>query len=196
MGELHSTMNVTLDGCCEHTQVIADDELHDWVTHLFNSASALLFGRVTYELLRGHWPALAASGTGPAAEVRFARVLESKPKYVVSRREPAAGWKTSRLGLDHAGSEIRALKRDTSGTLLLVASPSLARALLQAGLIDEYHLAIQPIVVGHGPTFLAGLSRPAFLQLRDTKRLRSGVVVHRYRVDSAERLPAADARFR
>jgi dihydrofolate reductase len=184
MGELHATMNVTLDGCCDHTQVIADDEFHDWVTDLFSGASALLFGRVTYELLRGHWPAVAASGTGPPAEVRFARLLESKPKYVVSRREPAAGWKTARVGLDQTGSDVRTLKRDTSGTLLLVASPSLARALLQAGLIDEYHLAIQPIVVGHGPTFLAGLSQPASLRLRDSTRLRSGVAVHRYQVGS------------
>jgi dihydrofolate reductase len=184
MGELHATMNVTLDGCCDHTQVIADDELHDWVTGLFSGASALLFGRVTYDLLRGYWPAVAASGTGPPAEVRFARVIESKPKYVVTRREPAAGWKTARVSLDPDGSGIQALKRDTSGILLLVASPSLARVLLQTGLIDEYHLAIQPIVAGHGPTFLAGLSRPAYLRLRDTMRLRSGVVVHRYQVDS------------
>jgi dihydrofolate reductase len=183
MSELHATMNVTLDGCCDHTQVIADDEFHEWVTNLFIGASALLFGRVTYELLRGHWPAVAASGTGPPAEVRFARVLESKPKYVVSRREPAAGWKTARVGLDHNGDEIHALKRDTDGTLLLVASPSLARALLQVGLIDQYHLAIQPIVVGHGPTFLAGLSRPTYLRLRDSMRLRSGVAVHRYQVE-------------
>jgi dihydrofolate reductase len=184
MGELHATMNVTLDGCCEHTQVIADDEFHEWVTDLVGAAAALLFGRVTYELLRGYWPGITASATGPPAEVRFARMLDTKPKYVVSRQDPAAGWNASRAALGQHGGGIDALKRDTRGTLLLVASPSLARALLQAGLIDEYHLAIQPIVVGHGPTFLAGLSGPTHLQLRDTRQLRSGVAVHRYHTDA------------
>jgi dihydrofolate reductase len=182
MGELHATMNVTLDGRCGHTDVVADDELHDWVTTLFGSASALLFGRVTYELLRSYWPGVAAAGTGPPAEVRFARVLETKPKYVVSRQDPAAGWNTSRVALGRNGEDIGVLKRDVVGNILLVASPSLACALVQAGLIDEYHLAIQPIFAGHGPTFLAGLGAPTRLRLRDANQLSSGVAIHRYRV--------------
>jgi dihydrofolate reductase len=183
MGELHATMNVTLDGCCGHAEAIADDELHDWVTTLFSSASALLFGRVTYELLRNYWPGVAAAGTGPLAEVRFARVLEAKPKYVVSRQDTAPGWNTSRLALGRDGGDIGSLKRDLVGNILLVASPSRACALVQAGLVDDYHLAIQPIFAGHGPTFLAGLAAPTHLRLRDANRLSSGVAIHRYRVD-------------
>jgi dihydrofolate reductase len=187
MGELHATINLTLDGCCDHTQVIADDELHEWVAALFGGASALLFGRVTYELLRGYWPAVAAAGTGPPAHVRFARVIEPKPKYVVSREDLAPGWNATRVAFGPNGANIAGLKRDVEGTLLLVASHSLARALTDAGLIDEYHLAIQPIVAGHGPTFLAGLAAPRTLRLHDVNRLRSGVVVHRCRVGSSSR---------
>jgi dihydrofolate reductase len=185
MGELYATMNVTLDGRCGHTEVVADDELHDWVTTLFSSVSALLFGRVTYELLRSYWPGVAAAGTGPPAEVRFARVLEAKPKYLVSRQDPAPGWNTSRVALGRNGGDIGALKRDVAGNILLVASPSLACALVQAGLVDEYHLAIQPIFAGHGPTFLAGLGTPTRLRLSDAHRLSSGVAIHRYRVGAA-----------
>jgi dihydrofolate reductase len=182
MGDLQATLNLTLDGCCDHRQVVADDELHDWVTTLFSGASALLFGGVTYSLLREYWPTVAATGTGSPAEVRFARVLEAKPKYVVSRQTPAPGWNTSRVAFGQNGGDIGTLKRGLSGTLLLVASPTLACALLQAGLIDEYHLAIQPIFAGHGPTFLAGLSAPIRLRLREANELRSGVAIHRYHV--------------
>lgn len=185
MGHLHATIDVTLDGCCEHTQVIADDEFHEWVTALFSGAAALLFGRTTFELLRGHWPAIAANGEGSASVVAFARLLESKPKYVISREELAPGWNASRLSFGHDGAGVAALKRDLPGMLLLVASPSLARALVQARLVEEYHLAIQPIFVRHGPTFLSGLSSaPARLRLADTNRLRSGVTVHRYALET------------
>jgi dihydrofolate reductase len=181
MGELHATINVTVDGCCDHTHVVADDELHDWVTALVSGASALLFGRVTYELLRGYWPGVAANGTGQPAEVRFARVLETKPKYLVSRHEPAPGWNTSRVSLGPKGQDIGNLKAGLAGNLLLIASPSLASALVQEGLVDEYHLAIQPIVAGRGPALLAGLPTPAKLRLQDVKRLSSGVTINRYR---------------
>lgn len=147
---------------------------------------ALLFGRKTYELLHGYWPGIAATGEGSAPVVRFARLLEGKPKYVISRQEPPPGWNASRLAFGHEGAGVAALRRDLPATLLLVASPSLARTLVQARLIDEYHLAIQPILVGHGPTFLSGLPTPARLRLVDTNRLRSGVAIHRYALQPDE----------
>jgi dihydrofolate reductase len=180
MGSLHATINVTLDGCCDHTQVIADDQFHEHIAEVIDRASALLFGRPTYELLHGYWPEVAATGRGRAAEVRLARVLDSKPKYVVSRGDHIPDWRSSLTGVGPNGERIRALKEQARGVLLLVASPSLARTLVQLELVDEYHVAVQPIVAGRGPTFLAGLSRPARLELRDTMRLGSGVVVNRY----------------
>src|SRR6187551_68667 len=142
MGALHATMNVTLDGCCDHSQVIADAEFHQYVTTLFSSASALLFGRVSFELLRGYWPGVAEAGQGDEATVKFARQLEGMPKHVVTSRPLAPGWNASRLELGPNGETVRTLREQTAGVLLLVASPSLARTLLQLGLLDEYHLAI------------------------------------------------------
>ncbi len=186
MGELHATMNVTLDGCCEHTRVIADDELHAWATDLVNRSAALLFGRVTYNLFRDYWPAVA-TGQGPAGEIRFGRLLETKAKYLVSRQDPAPGWNTSRVAFGQNGEAIGRLKRELGGPLLLLGSPTLARALVEVGLIDEYHLAIQPVFAGHGPTFLAGLSAPKQPRLVDTRRLPSGVAIHRYQLGTANR---------
>jgi dihydrofolate reductase len=178
MRTLHATMNISLDGCCDHTQVIADEEFHDRMMDLFGRAVALVFGRNTYELLHSYWPKVAASGNGTPAEIRLARLLDEKPKYVVSSRDPAPGWNARRIE-GHANN-IGALKTKTNGMVLLVASPRLALALLEWGLIDEYHVAISPIVAGHGPTFLAGLSRPVAATLLSAELLQSGVAIHRY----------------
>jgi|SRR5450432_242010 len=180
MGSLHATINIGLDACCDHTQVIADDEFHEQMSDLCDSATALLFGRTTYELLHSYWPEIASCGNGTPAEVRFARVLDTKPKLVVSKNEPASGWNATRT--DGSSDSIRALKHDTNGTLLLLASPTLARSLVQLGLVDEYHIAVSPMVAGHGPTFLTGLQRPISMSLLGLTRLQSGVVIHRYRL--------------
>lgn len=178
MGALHATMNISLDACCDHTQILADDAFHEEISTLFERATALIFGRNTYELLYSYWPQVASSGAGTPAEVRLAHILNEKPKYVVSRQEPASGWNARRIEANADG--IRTLKDETNGMLLLVASPTLARTLLEWSLVDEYHVVISPIVAGRGPTFLAGLQREMRATLLDLHRLPSGVVIHRY----------------
>jgi len=191
MGTLHATMNISLDACCDHMQVLADDEFHEHMADLFGRAAALLFGGNTYALLHGYWPRVAASGAGTPAEVRLARILNEKPKYVVSSHEPAPGWSARRM--DGNADNIRALKGETDGPLLLVASPTLARAVVQWNLVDEYHVAISPIVAGHGPTFLAGLQGDVTATLLGVNRLASGVVIHHYdfRGEGATTIPKA-----
>lgn len=143
-------------------------------------SAALLFGRVTYDLLKGYWRGVAASGQGRVAEVRFARALEGKPKYLVSRDRAERGWNTTVIGTGDLGEEISSLKDSLDGDLLLIASPSLAKALTDRGLIDEYLLAIQPILAGRGPVFLAGIEKKK-LRLTETSRFPSGVAIHRYK---------------
>jgi dihydrofolate reductase len=184
MGQLLASINLTLDGCCDHREVIADDDLHDYATDLLDHAAALLFGRVTYELFRAHWPTVAAAGSASPAQVRFARALEGKRKYLVSRHPALPGWNTSLVSVGGNGGSIRILKEEEAGALLVPGSPSLIRALAQWGLIDEYHLAIQPILAGHGPIFLAGLEPPVRLKLLETRSLASGVAIHRYAAGS------------
>lgn len=178
MGAIHATMNISLDGCCDHTQVIADDEFHEQVSDLFESYEALLFGRKTYDLLHAYWPGVAASEDGTAGMVRLARILNDQAKYVVSRREPAPGWRAKQTV--PTADAIGALRDNVNGKLLLVASPSLARTLFQWGLIEEYHIAVSPMVAGRGPYLLEGAGGAVMLSLLDVSRLRSGILFLRY----------------
>ncbi len=183
MGEMHATMNISLDGCCDHTQVIADEEFHERVSDLFDSCTALLFGRKTYDLLHDHWPGVASRGDGPPGVLRLARILNEKPKYVVSSSDPAPGWQAQRTAA--TADSIRTLRDDVKGTLLLVASPTLARTLVQWGLVDDYHIAMSPTVAGRGPRFLDGLEERFMPSLIDVTRLRSGVLFLHYDFASA-----------
>jgi dihydrofolate reductase len=177
MGRVILQMNVTLDGCCDHTQVIADEELHSYATELLDQADGALFGRLTYQLMEGAWPAVAASGAGPQAIVDFARKLERKPKYVVSRTLQQVPWQNSFIL--RAPEEVARLKAEGK-TLLVTGGPGLGSALAELGLVDEYHLLVQPIVAGHGPRLLGGIHSRLDLKLAGTRTFGSGVVLLRY----------------
>lgn len=178
MGEIHATINISLDGCCDHTQVIADDEFHERISDLFDRSAALLFGRKTYDLLRGYWPKVASSGDGTPGMLRLARILNQRPKYVVSSRAPAPDWNARRTA--PTLEAIKNLRDDVEGTILLVASPTLARTLLEWGLVEEYHIAMSPMVAGHGPRLLEGMKKDVKASLLDMTRLHSGVLFLRY----------------
>ena len=178
MGKIHATMNISLDGCCDHTQVLADDEFHERVSDLFEPFAALLFGRKTYDLLRGYWPGVAASEDATPGMVRLAHILNEKPKYVVSRTPPAPGWKAQQIAATQEA--IRAIGNHVNGNILVVASPMLARTVLHWALLDQYHVAVSPMVAGHGPYFLQGLNAEIMPSLLDVHRLASGVVFLQY----------------
>lgn len=183
MSAIHATMNISIDGCCDHTQVVADDAFHVAMADLFGRAKALLFGRNTYDLLHAYWPGVAASGKGSPGERRLAEVLDRLPKHVVTSRALAPDWKASRL--DATPEALRTVRDHSGGVVLLVASPTLARAALEWDLLDAYHLVISPLVAGHGPYFLAGLERAVRPALRETTRLGSGVTILRYDMRAA-----------
>ena len=179
MGRLILEMNVTLDGCCDHTQAIADEELHQYATDLLDQSDALLFGRVTYQLMESSWPAVASSGTGPQAIVEFARKIDRKPKYVVSRTLDRVSWQNAVLLKGPVAQEVVRLKEEGK-TLLVSGGPGLGSSLAQLGLIDEYHFLVQPIVAGHGPRLLEGIRDRLHLRLATARTFSSGVVVLRY----------------
>jgi dihydrofolate reductase len=180
MGLLTFALNVTLDGCCDHREGIADDALLRYYTRLMDEAGGMLFGRVTYELMESAWPAVARDPKARPAFRTWARKLEAKPKHVVSTTRRDFPWSNTFRVDGNLREAIAALKRRTPRGLL-VGSPTLSAALEQMGLIDEYRLAVHPILAGHGPTLFSGLNLSSRMTLLEARRLKSGVMALRYR---------------
>lgn len=178
MRPLRYSINVTLDGCCDHrTGIVHEDVFRHHVRNL-EEADAVLFGRVTYGMMEGGWRHPVPAGTRPEWMAPFARVMNAKKKYVVSRTMDHADWNTELVRGDLRTS-VEQLKSE-SGNGLLTGGVTLPLALAELGLIDEYELVVQPMIAGHGPTLLAGLSK--YIDLRPVSRIEfdSGVVATRY----------------
>ena len=179
MRPLRYSINVTLDGCCDHQVMLADEEVHRHAVANLERADALLFGRVTYEMMEAAWrPVARTAGAGPDWMVPFARTIDAAKKYVVSRTLDRVDWNAELVRGD-LGEAVRQLKREP-GQGLFVAGVKLALALADLGLIDEYEFVVHPVLAGHGPTLFAGLSERLVLTLVSRQEFRSGAVVLRY----------------
>ncbi|MBK9517980.1 MAG: dihydrofolate reductase family protein [Anaeromyxobacter sp.] len=180
MGLLTFALNVTLDGCCDHREGVADDEMHRYWTRAMDSAGAMLFGRTTYELMESAWPQVAKDPKAAPSDRAWARKLEAKPKYVVSTTRRDFPWSNTHHVRGDLARAVRALKKATPRGVM-VGSPMLSAELLRLGLVDEYRLLIHPVVAGHGPYLFAGLQASLRLELVASKRLKSGIVALHYR---------------
>jgi len=178
MRPLRYSINVTLDGCCDHRAVVPDEELHRRAVEILNRADALLFGRVTYEMMEAAFRPSAQGGAGPASLDPFARTIDAAKKYVVSSTLKRVDWNAELVRGD-LGKAVQELKQG-SGKGLLVGGVKLPMALAELGLIDEYEFVVHPRVAGHGPTLFAGLSKGLDLKLVDRLEYSSGAVAMRY----------------
>jgi dihydrofolate reductase len=181
MRPLRYAINVTLDGCVDHRAGIADEVLHRYWAETLAQADALLFGRVTYEMMEAAWrwpagvrPDWMADWTEP-----FARTIDAAKKYVVSSTLDRVDWNAELVRGDDLEEVVQQLKREP-GTGLFVGGVTLPLALAELGLIDEYEFVVQPRLAGHGPTLLAGLSQPIDLKLVSRREFGSGAVAMRY----------------
>ena len=180
MRPLRYSINVTLDGCCDHRAIVPDEEMHRHHAANLAQADALLFGRVTYEMMEAGWrwpagkrPDWAAEWTEP-----FARTINAAKKYVVSSTLDRVDWNAELVRGD-LGEAVRQLKQEP-GNGLATGGLTLPLALAELGLIDEYEFLVQPRVVGRGPTLFAGLSKVVDLKLVSRLELGSGAVALRY----------------
>lgn len=182
MGLLTFSINLTLDGCLDHREGIADDETHAHFTRLLDACGAMLWGRVTYELMESHWPAVARGDVdAPPAEREWAVALEAKPKHVVSTTRTDFPWANSHRVIGDLRSAVQELK-DATPSGVLLGSGSLALALDRLDLIDEYRFLIHPRIAGHGPTlFDDGLPRTRRLELVSSEPLGNGAIAVHYR---------------
>ncbi|KQV45273.1 dihydrofolate reductase family protein [Duganella sp. Root336D2] len=182
MGILTFSLNVTLDGCVDHQEGIADGETHAFFTRLMDENGVMLWGRTSYEMMEGYWPAVARGDVTALPAVReWAAKLEIKPKYVVSSTRMDFPWTNSH----HIGGDLRLgvqKLKDATPAGVLLGSGKLATELDRLDLIDEYLFLIHPRIAGHGPTlYQSGLSSTRRLALLSAKPLNNGAVAMHYR---------------
>jgi dihydrofolate reductase len=184
MRPLRYSINITLDGCYDHRAGIVDEDLHRHAAENLARADALLFGRVTYEMMETAWRAPARTGVRPDWMTPwmepFARTIDAAKKYVVSSTLERVDWNAELVRGD-LGKAVQQLKQE-SGKGLFVGGVKLALALTELELIDEYEFVVHPRITGHGPTLFAGLSKWVDLKLVSRVEFGSGAVAMRYDV--------------
>jgi dihydrofolate reductase len=182
MRPLRYSINITLDGCCDHRVGVPDAELHRHATETIAQADALLFGRVTYEMMEAAFRVPAGTGVRPEWMTDwmepFARTIDAAKKYVVSSTLDRVDWNAELVRGD-LGPAVEQLKREP-GKGLYVGGVQLPLALAELGLIDEYEFIVHPRLAGHGPTVFAGLSQHVDLTLVGRREFGSGAVAMRY----------------
>lgn len=174
MRKLIAAMNMTLDGFCDHTAMIADDEIHQHYSELLSNADIVLYGRITFQLME-YWESVVKNPTGNKSTDEFAVAIENISKVVFSRTLKNVAWKNTTLKKEVIKEEILELKQQ-EGKNILVGSPSLIVALTQLGLIDEYQLGVQPTVIGSGLPLFKNIHDRIDLKLLKTKTFGCGAV--------------------
>jgi dihydrofolate reductase len=184
MRKVIAAINITIDGFCDHTAGIADDELHQHYNELLKNAGAFIYGRTTYQLMESYWPGVVKNPTGNKSMDEFAVLIENVPKIVFSHMlndaDPTiSGWKNVKLAKRGVKEEVSAL-RQQPGKDIFVGSPSLIVALKNLNLIDEYQLCVHPVILGNGLPLFKNTNDKSILKLLKTKIFGSGAIVLYY----------------
>lgn len=179
MRKVIAAINMTIDGFCDHTAGIADDELHQHYNELLGKAGILLYGRVTYQLMESYWPSLVKNPTGNKPMDDFALLIQNIPKLVFSHTLNNVVWENSKLAKRSIEEEVLDLQQK-AGKDILVGSPSLIVELTNLNLIDEYQLCIHPVILGSGLPLFKDVNNTSILKLLKTKILGSGAIILYY----------------
>jgi dihydrofolate reductase len=179
MRKLIATINITIDGFCDHTAMIADEEIHQHYTELLNSAGTLLYGRITYQLMESYWPMVMKNPTGKKSTDDFALAIQDIPKIVFSHTLTSAGWKNATVAKRGLKEEVLRLKQE-AGREILVGSPGLIATLTKLNLIDEYQLCVHPVIAGNGLPLFKNIGNRIVLKLLRSKTFGGGAVTHYY----------------
>jgi dihydrofolate reductase len=182
MRKLIAAINITLDGFCDHTAMIADDEIHQHYNELLSNAETLIYGRITYQLMESYWPTVVKDPTGNKPMDEFAVLIDNISKIVFSRTLKKVDWKNTILKKEVIKEEILELKQSRNGGSknILVGSPSLIVTFMQLDLIDEYQLCVHPVVLGSGLALFKNIRDRIDLKLLKTKTFGCGAVALYY----------------
>lgn len=178
MSKLIAAINMTIDGFCDHTAGIPDEELHQHYTGVLNHAGAIIYGRITYQLME-YWLPFVQHPSGKRSMDEFAVAIDRIPKIVFSHTLENVDWKSARLADKDIAAEVSVLKQKSDKDIL-VGSPSLIVQLTQLGLIDEYQLCVHPAIAGQGLPLFRNISQRMALKLVKTKTFSSGALVLYY----------------
>jgi dihydrofolate reductase len=178
MRKIIAAINMSLDGFCDHTAMMADDEIHQHYADLLSKADAILYGRITFQLME-YWPTVVANPTGNKSMDEFALIMDKIPKIVFSHTLKNTAWKTAKLANRAVEEEVSALKQQP-GNDILVGSRSLIIQLMKFNLIDEYQLCVHPVMAGGGLPLFEHLNDRTILTLIKTKTFRGGAVILYY----------------
>ncbi len=178
MAKLIAAINMTLDGYCDHTAVIADEEIHQHYADLLSSADTILYGRVTYQLME-YWKNVVANPTGNKAVDHFALIMDKIPKLVFSHTLKQVEWASATLAQKTLEEEVIQLKQQ-AGKDILVGSPALIIALTKLNLIDEYQLCVHPVIAGNGLPLFNNINEKKILKLIQTKIFPGGQIILYY----------------
>ncbi len=179
MRKLIAAFNMTLDGFCDHTAMIADDEIHQHYNELLRNADTLIYGRITYQLMESYWPTVVKNPTGNKPTDEFAVIIDDISKIVFSHTLKNVEWKNAKLAKGGIKEEVLELKQQ-AGKNILVGSPSLIVTLMQLDLIDEYQLCVQPIILGNGLPLFKNINDRINLKILKTKIFGSGSITLYY----------------
>jgi dihydrofolate reductase len=181
MRKLIAAINMTLDGFCDHTTMIADEEIHQHYNELLSNAGTVLYGRITYQLME-YWATVVKNPTGNKSMDEFAVTMDNIPKIVFSNTLQDVEWKTAKLATRDIKEEVLELKQSRNGGSkdILVGSPGLIVACMKLNLIDEYQLSVQPTVLGSGLPLFKNISDRIDLKLLKTKTFGCGAVTFYY----------------
>jgi dihydrofolate reductase len=179
MRKLIAAINMTLDGFCDHTAGIADDELHQHYNELLSNADTLVYGRITYQLMESYWPMVVKIPTGNQPMDEFALLIDNISKIVYSRTLKNVDWKNTILKKEVIKEEVSEL-RQQAGKNILAGSRSLILTLMQLDLIDEYQLCVHPVILGNGLRLFNNINDRINLKLIKTKIFGSGAIVLYY----------------
>ncbi|MBS1663240.1 MAG: dihydrofolate reductase family protein [Bacteroidetes bacterium] len=176
MRKIIAAMNITIDGFCDHTAMMADEEIHNHYTDLLKNAGAILYGRKTYQLMESAWPALVKTPSGDKSMDDFAIAIDNVPKIVFSKTLKTVTWKNTKLLNEIVKEQIVALKQQ-DGKDIFVGSPGLISALTELGLIDQFQPCVHPVIAGNGLSLFKTVTDRIELKLLKTKTFPSGQIM-------------------
>lgn len=179
MRKVIAAINMTLDGFCDHTAGIADDELHQHYNELLSKAGILLYGRITYQLMESYWPTVVKNPTGNKPIDDFAVLIQNIPKLVFSHTLTNVEWENAKLAKRSIKEEVLDLLQK-AGKDIFVGSPSLIVELTKLNLINEYQLCVHPVILGSGLPLFKNINNTSILKLLKTKILGSGAIILYY----------------